>query len=94
MTKVQSERLPLNCNFLGADVTHPGPGIRDRPSIASLVSSFDNTFSRYAAFTKVQTPRVEVIEDLEDMFLVSPVTIFKAELILRLYRPHFAISIT
>lgn len=55
--------------IVGADVTHPGPGVRDRPSIASLVSSFDDTFSRYAAFTKVQAPRMEVIEDLEQMFL-------------------------
>lgn len=43
----------------------------DKPSIASLVSSFDVTFSRYAAFTRVQVPRVEVIEELEDMFQVS-----------------------
>ncbi|KAH9167484.1 Piwi-domain-containing protein [Lactarius sanguifluus] len=56
---------------VGADVTHPGPGVRDRPSIASLVSSFDNTFSRYAAFTKVQAPRMEVIEELEDMFFTA-----------------------
>ncbi|KAH9983910.1 Piwi domain-containing protein [Russula compacta] len=54
--------------IVGADVTHPGPGIMDKPSIASLVSSFDATFSRYAAFTRVQAPRVEVIEELEDMF--------------------------
>ncbi|KAI9449778.1 Piwi-domain-containing protein [Russula earlei] len=57
--------------IVGADVTHPGSGIRDRPSIASLVSSFDITFSRYAAFTRVQAPRVEVIEELEDMFLLA-----------------------
>jgi eukaryotic translation initiation factor 2C len=57
--------------IVGADVTHPGPGVRDRPSIASLVSSFDATFSRYAAFTRVQSPRVEVIEELEDMFLTA-----------------------
>ncbi|KAI0305799.1 Piwi domain-containing protein, partial [Multifurca ochricompacta] len=57
--------------IVGADVTHPGPGIRDRPSIASLVSSFDATFSRYAAFTKVQVPRMEVIEELEEMFLTA-----------------------
>ncbi|KAH9074742.1 ribonuclease H-like domain-containing protein [Lactarius deliciosus] len=56
---------------VGADVTHPGPGVRDRPSIASLVSSFDPTFSRYAAFTKVQAPRMEVIEELEDMFFTA-----------------------
>ncbi|KAI9440667.1 Piwi domain-containing protein [Lactarius indigo] len=56
---------------VGADVTHPGPGVRDRPSIASLVSSFDHTFSRYAAFTKVQAPRMEVIEELEDMFYTA-----------------------
>lgn len=52
-------------------MTHPGPGVRDRPSIASLVASFDPTFSRYAAFTRVQSPRQEVIEELDDMFFVS-----------------------
>jgi eukaryotic translation initiation factor 2C len=58
-------------------VTHPGPGVMGRPSIASLVASFDPTFSRYAAFTRVQTPRVEVIEELEDMFFVSTSTVSK-----------------
>ena len=67
--------------FLGADVTHPGPGVRDKPSIAALVSSFDVTFSRYAAFTRVQTPRMEVIEELEDMFFVRPPTFPNADLI-------------
>jgi eukaryotic translation initiation factor 2C len=57
--------------IVGADVTHPGPGIRDRPSIASLVSSFEATFSRYAAFTKVQAPRMEVIGELEEMFFTA-----------------------
>ncbi|KAN0105332.1 Piwi domain containing protein [Russula decolorans] len=57
--------------IVGADVTHPGPGVMGRPSIASLVASFDPTFSRYAAFTRVQTPRVEVIEELEDMFFTA-----------------------
>ncbi|KAI0272588.1 Piwi domain-containing protein [Gloeopeniophorella convolvens] len=57
--------------IVGADVTHPGPGVGDRPSIASLVSSYDRTFSHYAAFTRVQGPRTEVIEELEDMFLTS-----------------------
>ncbi|KAH9040357.1 ribonuclease H-like domain-containing protein [Lactarius pseudohatsudake] len=49
---------------VGADVTHPGPG-------QASVSSFDHTFSRYAAFTKVQAPRMEVIEELEDMFFTA-----------------------
>lgn len=65
-------------------MTHPGPGVRDRPSIASLVSSFDATFSRYAAFTRVQSPRVEVIEELEDMFLVRTLTLSKVQLTLTL----------
>jgi hypothetical protein len=94
MNKIAFQRYFLNFTFLGADVTHPGPGIRDRPSIASLVSSFDSTFSRYAAFTRVQPPRVEVIEDLEEMFIVRPGTLSDVELIIHLYRLHFAISST
>ncbi|KAH9965047.1 Piwi domain-containing protein [Lactifluus volemus] len=57
--------------IVGVDVTHPGAGVRDRPSIASLVASVDHTFTRYAAFTKVQAPRMEVIEELEDMFFTA-----------------------
>ncbi|KAG6854932.1 hypothetical protein C0991_009755 [Blastosporella zonata] len=38
-----------------------------KPSITSLVWSYDEYATRYAAFTGVQHPRVETIEGLRDM---------------------------
>ncbi|KAG6917797.1 hypothetical protein DXG01_001069 [Tephrocybe rancida] len=52
--------------IMGADVGHPGPGIM-KPSITSLVWSYDEYATRYAAFTSLQHPRVETIEGLQDM---------------------------
>ncbi|KAI0037953.1 hypothetical protein FA95DRAFT_1567973, partial [Auriscalpium vulgare] len=46
---------------------HPGPGIKDRPSVRSLVASYDNSLPRYAAFARVQQPRAEIILDLKEM---------------------------
>ncbi|KAG6820559.1 hypothetical protein H0H93_015079 [Arthromyces matolae] len=52
---------------MGADVSHPGPGIQ-KPSVASLVWSYDQYASRYVAFTDLQEPRVETIQNLQAMF--------------------------
>lgn len=54
----------------GADVAHPGPGVNSRPSIASLVWSHDEHAAQYAAFTRVQPPREEIIADLGEMMMV------------------------
>ncbi|KAI0063474.1 Piwi-domain-containing protein [Artomyces pyxidatus] len=54
---------------IGADVSHPGPGVQDRPSITSLVASYEANLSRYAAFTRVQPPRQEIIVNLAEMVL-------------------------
>ncbi|EJD04574.1 Piwi-domain-containing protein [Fomitiporia mediterranea MF3/22] len=53
---------------VGLDVSHPAPGSL-RPSMASLVYSVDNYASRYCALCAQQTPRVEVIEGLREMFV-------------------------
>ncbi|TFK26516.1 Piwi-domain-containing protein [Coprinopsis marcescibilis] len=53
--------------IVGADVSHPGSGITNRPSVASLVFSWDEHGTKYAAKTSIQKPRVETIEDLENM---------------------------
>ncbi|CAB4490071.1 unnamed protein product [Rhizophagus irregularis] len=53
--------------LMGADVTHPSPGDRDRPSIAALCASMDAKASRYAASIRVQTGRTEIIADLANM---------------------------
>ncbi len=51
----------------GADVTHPGIGEGDKPSIAAVVASMDIKMSRYAASVRVQGSRKEIIEDLKGM---------------------------
>ena len=63
-------RYHLNPWALGADVGHPSPGV-ERPSLASVVFSMDNTFSRYQALAKLQQARVEAIVDLKDMMVVG-----------------------
>lgn len=57
-------------NLAGADVSHPGPGVENRPSVASLVWSWDTGGCRYSAVTRVQRPRSEVIEELKSMMEV------------------------
>ncbi|PPQ95875.1 hypothetical protein CVT26_015567 [Gymnopilus dilepis] len=52
---------------MGADVNHPAPGAEGRPSFATLVSSVDSTTAKYISESRVQTGRVEMIEDLENM---------------------------
>ena len=54
---------------LGADVSHPGPGSQ-QPSVSALVGSVDRWYTRYVAATRVQDPRLEMIEDMESMFEV------------------------
>lgn len=51
----------------GADVTHPGIGESDKPSIAAVVASMDVKLSRYAANVRVQGSRVEIIGELKAM---------------------------
>ncbi|GJJ79067.1 eukaryotic translation initiation factor 2C [Entomortierella parvispora] len=53
--------------IFGADVTHPGPGEIDRPSVACLTASMDNKAGRFAAAIRIQPARQETITDLTDM---------------------------
>ncbi|OBZ91340.1 Protein argonaute 1 [Choanephora cucurbitarum] len=53
--------------ILGADVTHPGPGDMNRPSIAALSASMDARASRYSSAIRVQANRTEIIADLANM---------------------------
>ena len=52
---------------LGADVTHPGIGEKEKPSIAAVVASMDIKLSRYAANVRVQDSRQEIIVDIREM---------------------------
>jgi len=55
--------------IMGADVTHPGADQQDadRPSIAAVVGSVDPRASQYCAEIRIQAPKQEYIEDMEDM---------------------------
>ncbi|KAJ7168155.1 ribonuclease H-like domain-containing protein [Mycena crocata] len=52
--------------IMGADVSHPGPGV-SRPSISSLVWSYDLEAASYVAYSDVQAPREEMIAGLQGM---------------------------
>jgi hypothetical protein len=52
---------------MGADVTHPGIGEMDKPSIAAVVASHDIKMARYGAAVRVQATRQEIIQDLASM---------------------------
>ncbi|KAJ3923278.1 Piwi domain-containing protein, partial [Lentinula edodes] len=67
MTSLQKKMtIVMDLRWAGADVSHPGPGVQ-KPSVASLVASHDAYASRYMAFTRVQNPRQEFIQDLQEM---------------------------
>ncbi|TMW58188.1 hypothetical protein Poli38472_011776 [Pythium oligandrum] len=53
--------------IFGADVTHPSPGDKSRPSIAALVGSLDRAFTKHASVISAQGHRVEQIVNLRDM---------------------------
>ncbi|KAG1821113.1 Piwi domain-containing protein, partial [Suillus subaureus] len=56
--------------FLGADVGHPGPGVQNKPSVASVVFSYDRHGVKYSATSRVQQPRQERIGELGPMVYV------------------------
>ncbi|KAJ7904588.1 argonaute-like protein [Mycena olivaceomarginata] len=52
---------------MGALVIHPAPGSDGRPSFTALVANVDSDTAKYIAASRVQTSRVEMIEELEAM---------------------------
>eukprot|EP00128_Syssomonas_multiformis_P006493 Colp12_sorted_trinity150504_noHs@6128 len=52
---------------MGADVTHPAPGVDDRPSVVGMVTSYDPAAVRYFTQVVAQGHRVEVIETMREM---------------------------
>ncbi|CAG8517980.1 1404_t:CDS:10 [Racocetra persica] len=53
--------------LMGADISHPSPGDRARPSVAAICASLDAKASRYSAAIRVQMGRTEIIADLANM---------------------------
>ncbi|KAG6611995.1 Argonaute1 (AGO1) [Phytophthora cinnamomi] len=53
--------------IFGADVTHPSPMDKTRPSIAAVTASMDANFIRHASTIRAQGHRVEQIMNLKEM---------------------------
>jgi len=66
---VAFSRSLCHCCHPGADVGHPGPGVRNRPSVTSLVWSHDQFATNYVAYSRVQHPRTEIIDGLKEMVM-------------------------
>nr|QEI10611.1 argonaute 2 X2 [Myzus persicae] len=53
--------------IFGADVTHPSPEQTTIPSVAAVAASHDIYGSQYNMEWRLQSPKVEIIQDLEDI---------------------------
>lgn len=53
--------------FVGADVTHPSPDARDIPSVVGVAASHDQVGFRYNCAWRLQSPKEEMIQDLENI---------------------------
>lgn len=53
--------------IFGADVTHPSPDQTAIPSVAAVAASHDLFGSQYNMEWRLQSPKVEIIQDLEDI---------------------------
>ncbi|GJJ07203.1 hypothetical protein Clacol_001403 [Clathrus columnatus] len=62
---LQKALASLPTMIIGADVSHSTGS--DRPSVAGLVASMDESFSQYGAITAVQSALNEIIEDIDGM---------------------------
>ncbi|KAF9528278.1 argonaute-like protein [Crepidotus variabilis] len=52
---------------MGADVIHPSPGVKDRPSFAAVVGAVDSNAAYYTDRMSVQIGRKETILDMKKM---------------------------
>jgi eukaryotic translation initiation factor 2C len=62
--------------FVGADVTHPSPDARDIPSVVGVAASHDQVGFRYNCAWRLQNPKEEMIQDLENI-LVDQLALYK-----------------
>lgn len=54
---------------VGIDVTHPGPGNDDAPSIAAVVASCDKGLAQWPADLRINSSRHEMVEMLREMLM-------------------------
>lgn len=59
--------LDRPCMIMGADVTHPSPEAKNMPSVAAVTASHDPKAFKYNICWRLQEPRLEIIEDLENI---------------------------
>ncbi|XP_076547410.1 argonaute 2 isoform X2 [Osmia lignaria lignaria] len=59
--------LSVPCMLIGADVTHPSPDAVDIPSIAAVAASHDPSAFQYNVQIRIQSPREEMIQSLEEI---------------------------
>lgn len=64
-TLKQLPKVLENCMVMGADVTHPAPGSKIKPSVAAVTASYDSQASQYTFRWRLQGARVEMIQDME-----------------------------
>lgn len=61
--------LQGNIIIMGADVTHPPPGIPNVPSYAAVTASYDCDFFNFNMVAQIQPPRKEDISGLKEIAL-------------------------
>ncbi|CAL7936033.1 unnamed protein product [Xylocopa violacea] len=61
--------LTVPCIIIGADVTHPPPDSTNTPSVAAVAASFDPVAFQYNIELRLQSPREEMIRDLEEIMI-------------------------
>ncbi|XP_031370648.1 protein argonaute-2 isoform X1 [Apis dorsata] len=59
------------CMIIGADVTHPSPDAINIPSIAAVAASHDPNAFKYNVEIRLQSPREEIIQDLEEIMIIQ-----------------------
>ncbi|XP_076684967.1 argonaute 2 isoform X5 [Andrena cerasifolii] len=69
--------LNAPCMLVGADVTHPSPDAVDIPSIAAVAASHDPNAFKYNIELRLQSPREEMIQDLENIMRKQLVYFYK-----------------
>ncbi|XP_076181590.1 argonaute 2 [Ptiloglossa arizonensis] len=63
--------LAVPCMLIGADVTHPSPDAINIPSIAAVAASHDPSAFKYNIELRLQAPREEIIQDLENIMRIQ-----------------------
>lgn len=73
LPKLNPKAASTSTMIIGADVSHPAPGIMDQGSMAAITMSVNRNLTRYAAHVQTNGRRVELImenvwQELEPMF--------------------------